>query len=204
MVISGSRVPAADEARDAPAGRQRPQRLLARHGRPRSGHDQPDCTAVRLCPHLLRRDDENRHGLGAGLPGSGQETKRGYARNRNPRHAETVPPVTATIRRSMVGVGEENAMKRREIRSWLMDMDGVLVHEQSAIPGADRFLERLRDSGLPFLVLTNNSMYTRRDLTARLLTMGLDVPEEAIWTSALATAQLPRRPAARRYRVCDR
>jgi NagD protein len=88
----------------------------------------------------------------------------------------------------MVGVGEENAMKRREIRSWLMDMDGVLVHEQSAIPGADRFLERLRAKGLPFLVLTNNSMYTRRDLTARLLTIGLDVPEEAIWTSALATA----------------
>ena len=79
-------------------------------------------------------------------------------------------------------------MKRREIRSWLMDMDGVLVHEQSAIPGADRFLERLRDKGLPFLVLTNNSMYTRRDLTARLLTIGLDVPEDAIWTSALATA----------------
>ena len=79
-------------------------------------------------------------------------------------------------------------MKRREIRSWLMDMDGVLVHEQSAIPGADRFLERLRAKGLPFLVLTNNSMYTRRDLTARLLTIGLDVPEEAIWTSALATA----------------
>jgi NagD protein len=88
----------------------------------------------------------------------------------------------------MVGCVEENAMKRREIRSWLMDMDGVLVHEQSAIPGADRFLERLREKGLPFLVLTNNSMYTRRDLTARLRTIGLDVPEESIWTSALATA----------------
>jgi NagD protein len=88
----------------------------------------------------------------------------------------------------MVGCGEENSMERREIRSWLMDMDGVLVHEQSAIPGADRFLERLREQGLPFLVLTNNSMYTRRDLTARLRTIGLDVPEEAIWTSALATA----------------
>jgi NagD protein len=88
----------------------------------------------------------------------------------------------------MVGCGEESAMKRREIHSWLMDMDGVLVHEQSAIPGADRFLERLRATGLPFLVLTNNSMYTRRDLTARLRTIGLDVPEEAIWTSALATA----------------
>jgi NagD protein len=79
-------------------------------------------------------------------------------------------------------------MKQREIRSWLMDMDGVLVHEQVAIPGADRFIARLRERGLPFLVLTNNSIYTRRDLAARLAASGLDVPEEAIWTSALATA----------------
>ena len=155
---------------------------------PAPGTKQPDGTAVHLRPHLLRRDDENRHRLGAGLPGSGQHAQRGHAGDRNPRHAGTVPPVTRTIRRSMVGCGEESAMKRREIHSWLMDMDGVLVHEQSAIPGADRFLERLRAKGLPFLVLTNNSMYTRRDLTARLRTIGLDVPEEAIWTSALATA----------------
>jgi len=70
-----------------------------------------------------------------------------------------------------------------------MDMDGVLVREEIAIPGADRFLERLSELGLPFLVLTNNSIYTRRDLAARLRVSGLTVPEEAIWTSALATAR---------------
>jgi NagD protein len=80
-------------------------------------------------------------------------------------------------------------MPQREIRSWLMDMDGVLVREENAIPGADMFLARLRELELPFLVLTNNSMYTRRDLSARLRRSGLDVPEEAIWTSALATAR---------------
>jgi NagD protein len=69
-----------------------------------------------------------------------------------------------------------------------MDMDGVLVREEHAIPGADRFLGRLRELEIPFLVLTNNSIYTRRDLSARLAANGLDVPEEAIWTSALATA----------------
>jgi NagD protein len=69
-----------------------------------------------------------------------------------------------------------------------MDMDGVLVREQVAIPGADRFLARLRELELPFLVLTNNSIYTTRDLAARLRVSGLDVPEDAIWTSALATA----------------
>src|SRR3954451_20982480 len=70
-----------------------------------------------------------------------------------------------------------------------MDMDGVLAHEGQAIPGADRFLQRLTELGRPFLVLTNNSIYTPRDLAARLRNGGLDVPEEAIWTSALATAR---------------
>src|SRR6195952_576995 len=69
-----------------------------------------------------------------------------------------------------------------------MDMDGVLVHEEQAIPGADRFLDNLRKRDAPYLVLTNNSIYTRRDLAARLKASGIDVPEEAIWTSALATA----------------
>jgi NagD protein len=77
----------------------------------------------------------------------------------------------------------------REIRSWLMDMDGVLVREEHAIPGADRFLARLRERELPFLVLTNNSIYTPRDLQARLASGGIHVPAERLWTSALATAQ---------------
>jgi NagD protein len=76
------------------------------------------------------------------------------------------------------------------IASWLIDMDGVLVREEHPIPGADEFLERLRERDGSFLVLTNNSMYTPRDLAARLRQNGLDVPEEAIWTSATATANL--------------
>jgi len=78
---------------------------------------------------------------------------------------------------------------QRPVSSWLMDMDGVLVHEQHPLPGADRFIQRLKELGRPFLVLTNNSIYTRRDLAARLRLSGLDVPEESIWTSALATAR---------------
>ena len=83
-------------------------------------------------------------------------------------------------------------MPREEIRSWLTDMDGVLVHEEQAIPGAADFLARLRERGTPFLVLTNNSIYTPRDLAARLRASGLEVPEESIWTSALATARFLR------------
>jgi NagD protein len=80
-------------------------------------------------------------------------------------------------------------VRKREINSWLMDMDGVLVREEHPIPGADRFISRLRELERPFLVLTNNSIYTPRDLSARLALNGLHVPEERIWTSALATAR---------------
>jgi len=79
------------------------------------------------------------------------------------------------------------------IRNWLIDMDGVLVHEETAIPGADAFLARLGELGMRFMVMTNNSIYTPRDLSARLRASGLDVPEGSIWTSALATARFLRR-----------
>jgi NagD protein len=67
-------------------------------------------------------------------------------------------------------------------------MDGVLVREEYALPGAAEFLQTLADKERPFLVLTNNSIFTPRDLAARLARSGLIVPEAAIWTSALATA----------------
>ena len=82
-----------------------------------------------------------------------------------------------------------------------MDMDGVLVHEEHAIPGAPEFLGRLRELGVPHLLLTNNSIYTRRDLAARLRASGLEVSEESIWTSALATAKFleDQRPGGSAY-----
>ena len=85
--------------------------------------------------------------------------------------------------------------------NYLMDMDGVLVHEEHIIPGADQFLAELREQGIPFMLLTNNSIYTPRDLRARLLRTGLDVPESAIWTSALATAKFldTQRPGGSAY-----
>ena len=77
---------------------------------------------------------------------------------------------------------------RRRPECWLTDMDGVLVHEGDALPGAPEFIARLVERERRFLVLTNNSVFTPRDLAARLARSGLHVPEEAIWTSALATA----------------
>ncbi|MFR9673822.1 HAD-IIA family hydrolase [Streptomyces sp. TR06-5] len=91
--------------------------------------------------------------------------------------------------------------ERQPIASWLTDMDGVLMHEGVPVPGADAFIKRLKESERPFLVLTNNSMYTPRDLHARLSRIGLDVPIGNIWTSALATAQFldDQRPGGTAY-----
>lgn len=89
------------------------------------------------------------------------------------------------------------------VECWLTDMDGVLVHEEHALPGAAEFLQALQATGRRFLVLTNNSIYTPRDLRARLQASGIDIPEEAIWTSALATAQFlhDQRPGGSAYVV---
>lgn len=79
-------------------------------------------------------------------------------------------------------------MDLSEVDCWLTDMDGVLVHENTALPGAAELIDQWRNAGNPFLVLTNNSIFTARDLAARLRQSGINVPEENIWTSALATA----------------
>lgn len=80
-------------------------------------------------------------------------------------------------------------MADREIHSYLMDMDGVLISEEHAVPGAAEWVARLRERQIPFLVLTNNSIYTPRDLSARLRAHDIDIREENLWTSALATAR---------------
>lgn len=83
----------------------------------------------------------------------------------------------------------DGARTPADIECWLTDMDGVLVHENHAITGASELIQRWVDTSKRFLVLTNNSIFTPRDLAARLRSSGLEVPEENIWTSALATAQ---------------
>lgn len=73
-------------------------------------------------------------------------------------------------------------------KNFLIDMDGVLVHGKTMVPGADKFIETLKAKKLPFLVLTNNSLYTQKDLSYRLSNSGLDIPPDHIFTSAMATA----------------
>ncbi len=79
--------------------------------------------------------------------------------------------------------------REEQPETWLIDMDGVLIRDDDALSGAESFIHQLKKQERQFLVLTNNAIYTRRDLAARLSDVGLTIPEERIWTSAVATAE---------------
>jgi NagD protein len=81
-----------------------------------------------------------------------------------------------------------DARRRDGHKSYLIDMDGVLVHGRKPIAGAAEFLARLRAAGSKFLILTNNSMYTPGDLAHRLRAGGLEISGDHVFTSAMATA----------------
>lgn len=77
---------------------------------------------------------------------------------------------------------------KKEKKSYLIDMDGVLVHGSVPIPGAAEFIQKLIEEKRKFLILTNNPLYTTRDLAHRFQLSGLDISEDRIYTSAMATA----------------
>jgi len=72
---------------------------------------------------------------------------------------------------------------------YLIDMDGVLYRGNELILGADNFIRQLRERRIPFRLLTNNSQRTRRDMVAKLARMGIEVEDEHVYTSAMATAR---------------
>ncbi len=83
----------------------------------------------------------------------------------------------------------KDRLEMPENKNYLIDMDGVLISGNTLIPGADEFIQRLHDRGSKFLLLTNNSRHTPRDLAFSLQNLGLKIGAESIFTSALATAR---------------
>jgi NagD protein len=84
---------------------------------------------------------------------------------------------------------QPDSLNMDSLKNYLIDMDGVLISGNSLIPGADLFIRRLRDRGAKFLLLTNNSRHSPRDLAFRLKKAGLDINDENIFSSAMATAR---------------
>ncbi len=76
-----------------------------------------------------------------------------------------------------------------DLKAWLIDMDGVLYHGKRPLPAATEFITTLQETGAPFLFLTNNATRTPAEYVQRLAEMDIHVTEDAIFTSALATAR---------------
>lgn len=82
----------------------------------------------------------------------------------------------------------QNIINFREKTGFICDMDGVIYHGNHVLPGVAEFIQWLQDEKKEYLFLTNNSGYTPKELNQKLARLGLDVPEEHFYTSALATA----------------
>eukprot|EP00475_Leptophrys_vorax_P045869 TRINITY_DN967_c0_g1_i1.p1 TRINITY_DN967_c0_g1~~TRINITY_DN967_c0_g1_i1.p1 ORF type:complete len:406 (+),score=89.46 TRINITY_DN967_c0_g1_i1:1246-2463(+) len=76
----------------------------------------------------------------------------------------------------------------REKKGFIIDMDGVLYHQNKLVEGADKFVNWLQESNKKFLFLTNASDRSPRELSEKLKRLGIKVGEKHFYTSALATA----------------
>jgi NagD protein len=77
----------------------------------------------------------------------------------------------------------------RAKKAFICDMDGVIYHGNQLIPGVEAFVNWLKREEKEYLFLTNNSSYSPRELREKLLRLGLDIPVEHFYTSALSTAR---------------
>lgn len=80
-------------------------------------------------------------------------------------------------------------------KGFICDMDGVLYHGNRLLPGAAEFIRWLQENHKKYLFLTNNSGLTPRELHQKLQRLGVEVPEEHFYTSALATAEFLKQQA---------
>ena len=87
------------------------------------------------------------------------------------------------------------------MKAVIVDIDGVVLHDNTALPGAHELVEWLVGSGCRFLFLTNYPSMTPIDLQARFLGAGLQVPHRHFYTSAMATAEFLHDQAGDRRKV---
>lgn len=84
----------------------------------------------------------------------------------------------------------------RKIRHVALDMDGTIYLGSALFPFTPAFLESLRSRGIGYSFLTNNPTRSRKDYVGKMMGMGIQVSEDQVLTSSVATigylrAQLP-------------
>lgn len=97
-------------------------------------------------------------------------------------------------------------MKAKEYSGYLIDLDGTMYNGQAKIDEAANFIERLRQTGKPFLFLTNNSTASPEDVCENLKTRSnVEAYPDEVYTSTEVTIQyLQKIKAQRIYLIGDR
>lgn len=78
--------------------------------------------------------------------------------------------------------------KLAKINCFLMDMDGTIYLGDRLLPGAREWLSLLEENDITYYFLTNNSSHSKVEYARKLGRLGLEIPEEQIFTSGEATA----------------
>jgi NagD protein len=89
------------------------------------------------------------------------------------------------VRNTSASLMKINYMKQ----GLLIDMDGVIYSGETLIEGADKFINYLLKQKIPFTFMTNNSQRTRLESVRKLKAFGIEVTEDHVYTSAMATGK---------------
>ncbi len=73
-------------------------------------------------------------------------------------------------------------------KGYLIDLDGTIYKGKSRIPAGERFIARLQERGIPYLLVTNNTTRTP-EMVQNMLASQFNVktPLETIYTATMAT-----------------
>ena len=83
---------------------------------------------------------------------------------------------------------KENIDIIRAKQGFICDMDGVIYHGNTLLPGVKEFVDWLKNENKSFIFLTNSSERTPKELQEKLFRLGIEVDKSHFYTSALATA----------------
>ena len=84
-------------------------------------------------------------------------------------------------------IDESMVAKLKNIRCFLLDMDGTIYLGDKLLPRAGGFIQYLRSSGRSFIFMTNNSSKDKASYVDKLSNLGIKVDTDEILTSGEAT-----------------
>jgi 4-nitrophenyl phosphatase len=76
----------------------------------------------------------------------------------------------------------------KKYEGYLIDLDGTMYRGTELISEAADFVNKLREYGLPYLFVTNNSSRTPAQVADKLVKFGIPAEEGQVFTTSMATA----------------